>query len=91
MTDRFSALLALCRIEWMVTSGALKQMDARCSARRVHRIDSVMARLPRTGSALSSLYEGTPIIDQLAEIGAVDASEYETTLAQIVVDLGLNL
>jgi hypothetical protein len=48
-----------------------------------------MARLPRTGSAVASLCERTPEIDELVKRGVVDPREFVTTLVDTIARLGL--
>jgi hypothetical protein len=49
----------------------------------------IMARLPQTGRAFSSLYERTPEFDRMVEAGLVNAREAETTLREVIEGLGL--
>jgi hypothetical protein len=48
-----------------------------------------MARLPRTGKSVSSLYERTPAFEEMVKAGSVDPHECETTLADVMTGLGL--
>lgn len=48
-----------------------------------------MARLPRTGSASASLCERTPAKEEMIKAGLVADNKCETTLDQLVADLGL--
>jgi hypothetical protein len=48
-----------------------------------------MARLPRTGKPVSSLYERTPAFEEMVKAGSVDPHECETTLADVITGLGL--
>ena len=48
-----------------------------------------MARLPRTGSAVASLWERTPAIDELVKRGLIDPREFVTTLVDALAGLGL--
>ena len=48
-----------------------------------------MARLPRTGKWVSSLYERTLDFEAMVEAGVVDPRECETTLAEVIIELGL--
>jgi hypothetical protein len=48
-----------------------------------------MARLPRTGQSVSSLYERTPAFAAMVKAGSVDPHECETTLAEVMTALGL--
>jgi hypothetical protein len=48
-----------------------------------------MARWRRTGSATSSLRERTPVVSAMIEAGVVDSREAETTLTEIIANLGL--
>ncbi len=48
-----------------------------------------MARLPRTGKSVSSLYERTPAFEGMVKAGCVDSHECETTLADVMTGLGL--
>jgi len=49
-----------------------------------------MARLPRTGKSVSSLYERTPAFEAMVKAGSVDPRECETTLADVMTELGLS-
>src|SRR5580704_19508802 len=48
-----------------------------------------MARLPRAGKSVSSLYERTPAFEEMVKAGSVDPHECETTLADVITGLGL--
>jgi hypothetical protein len=48
-----------------------------------------MARLPLTGKSVSSLYERTPVFEEMIKAGAVDPRECETTLADVISGLRL--
>jgi hypothetical protein len=48
-----------------------------------------MARLPRRGSSIASLCERTAAFEYLVAVGLVDRREATTTLAAVLVDLGL--
>jgi hypothetical protein len=48
-----------------------------------------MARLPRTGSTIASLCERTAAFEYFVAVGLVDRREATTTLAAVLVDLGL--
>ena len=48
-----------------------------------------MVRLPRTGSASASLRERTPAKEEMIKAGLVAVNKRETTLHQLVADLGL--
>jgi hypothetical protein len=48
-----------------------------------------MAQLPRTGKSVSSLYERTPAFEAMVKDGYVDPYECETTLADVISELGL--
>jgi hypothetical protein len=48
-----------------------------------------MARLPRTGKSVSSLYERTPEFEAMVKAGLVDPRECETTFAEVIIELGL--
>jgi len=48
-----------------------------------------MARWPRGGSGIASLYERTPIIEEMIKAGLVEGTEFETTLPKVIADLHL--
>ncbi len=48
-----------------------------------------MARLPRTGKSVSSLYERTPAFEAMVKAGSVDSHECETTLSDVMTELGI--
>src|SRR5262249_34477588 len=48
-----------------------------------------MARWPRSGSGIASLYERTPIFEEMTKAGLVEGTEAETTLPKVISDLHL--